>query len=78
MGLPRYGGIGGKGGDVVAVATEDLTLTHLADKYKDRKIVAEHGNHSGQKGIIGVPANDVLLPVPRGVTVYRQNVKIGK
>ncbi|KAK0081143.1 hypothetical protein PV325_012727 [Microctonus aethiopoides] len=78
MGLPRYGGIGGKGGDVVAVATEDLTLTHLADKYKDRKIVAEHGNHSEQKGIIGVPGNDVLLPVPRGVTVYRQNVKIGE
>lgn len=77
-GLPRYGGIGGRGGDVVVVATEELSLNELASQYKTREVRAFHGHHSECRGIVGKCGENVEIPVPRGVTVYDRNgVAIG-
>ncbi|XP_057319976.1 GTP-binding protein 10 homolog [Microplitis mediator] len=73
MGLARYGGVGGRGGDVVIVATEGLSLHHIAEKYRNRKIIAGHGNDSEKRGIIGQPGDNVEIQVPRGVTIYDSN-----
>lgn len=70
MGLPRYGGTGGRGGHVYAVATEGLSLYDVERKYRDKKIIAPHGEPSTAKGIIGVIGKDVEIPVPTGVTIF--------
>lgn len=78
-GLPRYGGIGGTGGNVYVVAKEKLTLKDTAQKLKTKRVKAEPGGDSLSKGIIGAPGEDQIIPVPVGVIVYNQNrVKLGE
>ncbi|XP_015114743.1 GTP-binding protein 10 homolog isoform X2 [Diachasma alloeum] len=73
MGLPRYGGVGGRGGHVYAIATEGQTLYDVERKYRNKKIVAPNGEPSTFKGLIGVVGQDVEIPVPRGVTIFDRN-----
>ncbi|XP_063988911.1 GTP-binding protein 10 homolog [Diachasmimorpha longicaudata] len=73
MGLPRYGGVGGRGGHVYATATEELTLFDVERKYRNKKIIAPHGEESTFKGLLGVMGEDVEIPVPRGVTIFDRN-----
>ncbi|XP_043249909.1 GTP-binding protein 10 homolog isoform X2 [Colletes gigas] len=77
-GLPRYGGIGGKGGDVCVISKEGLTLEVVKSRLKDKKIKAEPGGASTSMGIIGVPGADLNINVPVGITVYdTNNIKLG-
>lgn len=46
MGLPRLGGRGGDGGDVWVVATKDMTLKKIKDKYPEKRFTAETGVNS--------------------------------
>lgn len=46
MGLPRLGGQGGNGGDVWVVATKNMTLKRIKDKYPQRRFVAGAGANS--------------------------------
>lgn len=69
-GLPKYGGVGGQGGNVYVVASEGMALNHIIKKYKEHKIIGEHGSDSLARGIIGAPAKDLEIPVPLGVTVF--------
>lgn len=46
MGLPRLGGQGGNGGDVYVVATKDMTLKRIKDKYPLKRFVAGTGANS--------------------------------
>ncbi|KAF7994778.1 hypothetical protein HCN44_004250 [Aphidius gifuensis] len=71
-GLPKYGGIGGRGGNIYVVGTEGASLIGLK-KYKDKKISGENGGNSLARGLIGAPGKDLEIPVPRGVTVYDAN-----
>ncbi|XP_053994610.1 GTP-binding protein 10 homolog [Hylaeus volcanicus] len=78
-GLPRYGGIGGKGGDVYVVSDEKLTLEKVKSKITDVKLKAESGNPSTMRGIIGTPGKDLNINVPVGITVYDENrAKLGE
>lgn len=72
-GLPRYGGLGGAGGNVYIIAKDGLTLENVVKKLKTKRIKADSGGDSAAKGIIGVPAQDKNISVPCGVTVYNQN-----
>lgn len=47
MGLPRLGGQGGKGGDVWVVATKNMTLKRIKDKFPQKRFVADAGANSG-------------------------------
>lgn len=46
MGLPRLGGHGGNGGDVWVVATKNMTLKRIKDKYPQKRFVAGTGTNS--------------------------------
>lgn len=46
MGYPKFGGIGGKGGDVYAEAIEDLTLRKMVVKNPSKRFIAESGGNS--------------------------------
>ncbi|XP_031708358.1 GTP-binding protein 10 isoform X2 [Anarrhichthys ocellatus] len=46
MGLPRLGGIGGNGGDVWVVATKNMALKRIKDKYPHKRFVGGAGANS--------------------------------
>ncbi|KAF0764543.1 GTP-binding protein 10 [Aphis craccivora] len=79
FGFPRYGGEGGKGGDVCFVATEGMTLKDFLRKYPLKKIRAETGGDSHSRRILGQNGEDKKVNVPTGITVYDdKNVLIGE
>ena len=63
------GGDGGKGGDIVFVA--DDNLSNLIDFRYKRKYVAEKGKDGSGKNCTGRNAPDVVIKVPRG-TIIRE------
>ena len=78
-GLPQYGGIGGRGGDVYVRAKEGFSLTDLSKYVKNKTLVAGTGFDSSKKGILGENGEDLIINVPSGVIVYHQNgTLIGK
>lgn len=79
FGFPRYGGEGGKGGDVCFVATEGMTLKDFLRKYPLKKLRAETGGDSHSRRILGQNGEDKKVNVPTGITVYDdKNVLIGE
>ncbi|KYN10596.1 PREDICTED: GTP-binding protein 10 homolog [Trachymyrmex cornetzi] len=72
-GLSRYGGLGGAGGNIYVVAKDGLTLEKVANTLKTKRVVADCGNDSSARGIIGAPGKDKNISVPRGILVYNQN-----
>lgn len=46
MGLPRLGGQGGNGGDVYVVATKNMNLKRIKDRYPQKRFVGETGANS--------------------------------
>lgn len=78
-GLPRFGGPGGKGGDVYVVANPKLRdLRGIKDK-DITSIYAGHGEDSRQYKLVGKPGDDVRIECPLGVDVVtEENVIIGQ
>ncbi|XP_066601360.1 GTP-binding protein 10 homolog [Prorops nasuta] len=78
-GLPRYGGIGGSGGNVFLVPKEEANLLSLKKKATIKQHAAGSGGDSSRRGIIGEPGKDLMIEVPCGVSVYSENgVKLGE
>lgn len=76
MGLPRLGGQGGKGGDVWVVATKDMTLKRMKDKYPQKRFVGGTGTNSSIRELKGQRGNDVEILAPVGITVTTDDGKI--
>ncbi|XP_032666896.1 GTP-binding protein 10 homolog [Odontomachus brunneus] len=72
-GLPRFGGIGGAGGNIYLVAKQGGTLEKVLQKLKTKRVVAEHGCNSKTRGIIGIAGKDTNIHVPCGISVYNEN-----
>ncbi|CAG0882979.1 unnamed protein product [Darwinula stevensoni] len=68
-GLPRYGGIGGPGGNVYVVAKEDTTLKVLVKKHPNKRFKAGMGGNSHKYHILGTPGENIHIPAPVGVIV---------
>lgn len=69
-GLPNYGGIGGKGGDVIISACPRVrNLASLMKKTPDGLFVAGDGEESRRTRLVGRAGYDLKLKVPVGVTV---------
>lgn len=62
------GGDGGKGGDVIAVATRSSTT--LVDFRSKRHVRATAGQKGGNKNMTGRQGDDVILEVPVGTLIY--------
>ncbi|TTB12804.1 GTP-binding protein 10 [Bagarius yarrelli] len=69
MGLPRMGGQGGNGGDVLVVAKKDLTLKRVKDKYPNKRFVAGVGTNSSIRALKGAKGADVEILAPVGICV---------
>ncbi|XP_047453900.1 GTP-binding protein 10 [Mugil cephalus] len=69
MGLPRLGGQGGKGGDVWVVATNNMTLQRIKDKYPQKRFVAGVGANSSIRALKGEGGKNVEVLAPVGITV---------
>ncbi len=61
------GGDGGKGGDIVFVADDNLST--LADFRYKRKYVAESGENGGTSRCTGKSAKNLIIAVPRGTLI---------
>lgn len=70
MGMPKYGGIGGKGGDVYVEADQKADLLKAKRIYSSRVVTAHKGEDSRKVKIYGEPGLDKVIPVPVGVTIY--------
>ncbi|CAH1993903.1 unnamed protein product [Acanthoscelides obtectus] len=68
-GLPKFGGVGGKGANVVAVAKENLTLEQVYKANRSKRYIAASGRHSTHNFILGTPGEDLKVEVPVGVTL---------
>ncbi|XP_076463498.1 GTP-binding protein 10-like [Babylonia areolata] len=69
QGLPKYGGIGGKGGDIVVVCEKKQTLVNMYRRYPSRRFVAGSGGNCTKFSLCGEEGEDVELKVPPGVEV---------
>ncbi len=68
------GGDGGRGGDVIFEATEQLN-TLLAFRYQP-KLIAEDGGAGSKKKMAGRSGKDLRVKVPIGTIVYRDGVAV--
>uniref|UniRef100_A0A7N6A2H5 GTP-binding protein 10 n=1 Tax=Anabas testudineus TaxID=64144 RepID=A0A7N6A2H5_ANATE len=69
MGLPRLGGQGGNGGDVWVVATKNMTLKRIKDKYPQKRFVGGIGGNSSVRALKGDRGKDKEIFAPVGITV---------
>lgn len=66
-----FGGNGGKGGSVIFVADEGLST--LLDFRYNKKIKADEGEKGRTKGCYGANAEDTIVRVPVGTTIFDDN-----
>lgn len=76
QGYPRYGGIGGKGGDVIIRAQKKVKFQDLVDVNPTKRYTAGTGANSSKKMLIGNPGEDQIIPVPIGVTVSNDEGRV--
>jgi GTPase involved in cell partitioning and DNA repair len=72
-GLNKYGGRGGRGGDIYVRSKDDVTLKDLSKYVRSNTIVAGTGYDSSKHGILGAAGEDIIINVPTGVIVYHEN-----
>lgn len=69
-GLPQYGGIGGKGGDVyVKGTTRPINLKKVLHKSPDGMFIAGDGMSARRTRLLGEAGTDLVINVPLGVTI---------
>ena len=71
-GTPKYGGMGGSGGNVYVEAVDGVTLRQMKQK-STKKLSAGSGENSAHYRIVGNKGSDYVLKAPVGVTVIGQN-----
>ncbi|XP_033110251.1 GTP-binding protein 10-like [Anneissia japonica] len=72
QGYPSYGGIGGDGGNVYLQPTETQTLRGLKLQYPTKRFKAEGGRNSRRHILHGSKGNNLMIPIPNGVSVYSE------
>ncbi|MED6263249.1 GTP-binding protein 10 [Characodon lateralis] len=76
MALPRLGGHGGNGGDVWVVATKNMTLKKIKDKYPLKRFLGGPGGNSSVRALKGERGKDEEISAPVGITVTADNGSI--
>ncbi|KAK3108042.1 hypothetical protein FSP39_000006 [Pinctada imbricata] len=72
QGFERIGGVGGKGGNVIARAKTSVTLEQIKGKYPQKRFIAENGRDSRKLVILGSSGEDMILEVPVGVVIENE------
>lgn len=74
--MSRYGGVGGQGGDVHVISTEEETLATVIKKWPAKRIVASNGTNSHVNYILGPPGESVKIEVPPGITILTEDGRV--
>ncbi|XP_054163067.1 GTP-binding protein 10-like, partial [Oppia nitens] len=69
-GLPKFGGIGGKGGNVFVEAVDGIKLKKINEKIKQFK--GQSGENSAHYRVIGKDGADCVIKAPVGVTIINE------
>uniref|UniRef100_A0A1B6CW52 OBG-type G domain-containing protein n=2 Tax=Clastoptera arizonana TaxID=38151 RepID=A0A1B6CW52_9HEMI len=72
MGFPKYGGIGGAGGNIYIEAKEGTTMEDILKAFRLKKVKAEPGNNSSSRCILGRSGANTIVTAPLGITVYNE------
>lgn len=72
-GLKKYGGIGGAGGNVLVRGQRHLSLKQVYEKNLLKRYIAADGEHSQKKALHARRGNDLIIRVPLGVQIRRDN-----
>lgn len=75
-GLPRLGGVGGRGGDVYVEGKEGLTLLKVRQIQPDKRWCGRSGGDSRRTRICGELGSDLTIPVPPGTTVWLDQERV--
>ncbi|KRY59970.1 GTP-binding protein 10 [Trichinella britovi] len=75
-GLEKYGAIGGDGGDVYLEVNESATLHALAKSNPSKRFIAGKGSDSGKFRIFGEKGQDLVISVPKGISVTADDGKL--
>ncbi|XP_003376508.1 Spo0B-associated GTP-binding protein [Trichinella spiralis] len=75
-GLEKYGAIGGDGGDVYLEVNESATLHALAKSNPSKRFIAGKGSDSGKFRIFGEKGQDLVISVPKGISVTTDDGKL--
>ncbi|CAI9539606.1 unnamed protein product [Staurois parvus] len=79
MGLPRLGGEGGKGGDVLMVAKHGVSMKDVKEKYTHKRFTGGAGDNSSVRSLKGSSGLHCQVDVPVGITITTDNgLKIGE
>ncbi|KAK9746853.1 50S ribosome-binding GTPase [Popillia japonica] len=81
-GLPKFGGIGGQGGNVELVAKDNYSLKTVCSVYKNKRIIAKHGRDSTHNFILGIPGElnkegEQLIVAKGGIGGHSKNGFLG-
>ncbi|XP_064105534.1 GTP-binding protein 10 homolog isoform X1 [Macrobrachium nipponense] len=69
MGYPKFGGVGGKGGDVYVEAIAEQTLSKTLRAEPEKRWLGGVGGNSRKVRILGEPGEDKIVPVPLGTAI---------
>lgn len=72
-GLTKYGGIGGQGGNVLVRGKRHLTLKMVYEKNLAKRYIASDGEHSQKRQLNGMPGENLIIHVPLGIQLLRDN-----
>ncbi|XP_014293902.1 GTP-binding protein 10 homolog [Halyomorpha halys] len=75
MGMPKYGGVGGNGGNIFAVGKEGVTLKDVVAKNVTKRITAMSGENAHSKCIVGSRGADIIINAPLGITIFSESGK---
>ncbi|CAD5221816.1 unnamed protein product [Bursaphelenchus okinawaensis] len=78
QGLPRYNGVGGKGGSIYVIPERNVQFQNVYDKYRDKGWVvkAEAGQSAQKIKLVGNPGKEIVIKVPLGVECVDIGTKI--
>ncbi|XP_068223417.1 GTP-binding protein 10 homolog isoform X2 [Palaemon carinicauda] len=75
MGYPKFGGVGGKGGDVYVEAVEGQTLNKTLRAEPEKRWYGSVGGSSRKVRILGETGEDKIIPVPLGTTIKVDKIR---
>jgi GTPase involved in cell partitioning and DNA repair len=75
-GLKKYGGIGGQGGHILVRGQRHLTLKNVYEKNLTKRYIGRDGHHSEKKRLNAMPGDNLIIHVPLGVQIQRDNGEI--
>lgn len=75
-GLPQFGGVGGKGGDIYVKGSDLNDLKQVQAKNRDQRYVAKNGSNAHKNQLVGEPGPDLIIDCPIGVTIEDDDKQI--